>query len=81
MGTKRRTNREKPRQVTMLDNTPRRGRPKLWAYGFKTIANASGMTVDSVRKACLSRNNNAPELDPNDFESVIRFVTKRRSYE
>lgn len=47
---------------------------RLWAFGYEDIAQACGMTVGSVRKACQSRNKRPPALDPSDLRALAAFV-------
>lgn len=54
---------------------------KRFSFTYEDYAKAAGLSVQTVRSAASTRAGTIAELDPNDFESVIRFIMKRRSRE
>jgi hypothetical protein len=65
------------RTVRFVEGTATRGRARLWAFGYDTVAALSGMTAESVKKATQRRRGRAPSLDMADLESVMAFIARR----
>jgi hypothetical protein len=63
------------RRLAMVQTSarvPRRGRPKLWAYGYADLALLFGMQEAAVRQAVKRQ-----RLDPGSLASVVDFANRR----
>lgn len=63
-----------PRRRSVLSSTacPRKGRPRLFAYGYEDLGALLGMSAGAVRKA-VSRG----LFDPSDLRSVCEYALRR----
>lgn len=57
------------RHVTLCDGTPVRGRHRLWAFGYESLASLTGLSVGTLRNMV-----SAGTLDPSDLASVARLI-------
>ena len=62
-----------PRKVFTSGLTPKRGRPRLWAYGYADLAALFGMNEAAIRWHVREGN-----FDPSSLESVLAFADRRR---
>lgn len=61
-------------KVEVSEHAARRGRPRLWAYGYADLALLFGMKEPAVRRAVADG-----RLDPSSLQSVLAFAAKRRT--
>lgn len=58
----------------MSDRVPKKGRPRIWAYGYQDLAAFLGTSVGAVRAAAAE-----DRLDPSSFDSIIAYRDMLRS--
>ena len=68
-------NKPRTRQLRLVDEEPFRshGKARLFAFGFRAIANLSRASLITVKRAHLSG-----KLDCNSLESVIKWIEQQR---
>jgi hypothetical protein len=71
------------RRVITSGRVPKRGRPRLWGYGFADVALLAGVSEAVVRRAASGRTRGdgerqAPRLDMADLVSVWAFIARYR---
>jgi hypothetical protein len=63
------------RTVIESGRVPKRGRPRLWAYGYEDLAELFGTTPRAIR-ARVERGT----LDPSDLEDICRAWYERAAH-
>lgn len=60
------------RSVILCHGTARRGRRRLWAFGYEALAALTGLSEGSLRNMVA-----AGTLDPANLEAVVELTLRR----